>query len=273
MHRNEQNHVEFDRFLKTINLKNVKNEFYKEREKKFHQIVEYAKQVSALLKKMSKKRTLTFVDCGAGSCYLSFYLNYIFRDSKINFICIDYNHKVIQRAGETAISLGYTNMQFICADIVTYDIAVKPDLVYSLHACDTATDMSVYTGIKSRARHILSVSCCQRYTYGQMNGHPLTQVTKHKIYKERLTDMIGDTMRSLILEYCGFDTDIFEFSSSRHTDKNVMMRAVKIPASDKRKNAALGEYRRLKNLFNMEPKLIEFMSLDSESAELLLDVS
>ena len=268
-----QNLQDYDRFLIKIKLKNEKNEFYKEREKKHSQIKEFGKQVEALLKKMSKKRTLTFIDCGAGSCYLSFYLNYIFSDKKINFICIDYNRNVINRAEETAFSLGFSNMKFICADITTYTPQVTPDLVYSLHACDTATDMSVLTGIRNNARHILSVSCCQRHTYKQLAGHPLVQITKHKVYKERLTDMISDTMRSLLLEYCGFDTKIFEFSSSKYTDKNVMLRAVKIPASEIRKAEALKEYLKLKELFNLEPKLMEFLIQSGFSMEFLLDVS
>ena len=273
MDNNIQNTQDFDRFLISIKLKNKGNVFYKEREKKLKQIEEYGKQVGALLKKMSKKRALTFIDCGAGSCYLSFYLNYIYRECNINFICIDYNKSVIKRAEETAFSLGFSNMEFICADITTYTPSVKPDLVYSLHACDTATDMSVFTGIQSGARHILSVSCCQRFTYGQMSGHPLIQITKHKVYKERLADMISDTMRSLILEYCGFDTDIFEFSSSKHTDKNVMVRGVRIPVSESRKAAALREYNKLKEMFNLEPKLMEYLSQSDFFKETLLDVS
>jgi len=254
--------TEFDQFLISIKLKNQSLNFYREREKKYHQIHEYAKQVKALLKRMSRKRELTFIDCGAGSCYLSFYLNYIIDDWKIKFICIDYNQNVIRRAEETAFALGFSNMQFICADLTTYDPPEKPDLVYSLHACDTATDMTVFTGIRSNAANILTVSCCQRYTYRQMKGHPLGRITEHKVYKERITDMVSDTMRSLILESRGFDTDIFEFSSSKHTEKNVMLRAVRKPLTDKRKITAVDDYGKLKSLFNLEPKLMEFLEKD-----------
>ncbi len=259
MSKELNNNEELNQFLVKINLMNKDFTFYKEREKKYYQIKEYGKQVSALLKKMSTKRELTFIDCGSGSCFLSFYLNFILRDHKINYICIDYNNKVIKRAEETAFSLGFTNMSFICADLIEYEPQCKPDLVYSLHACDTATDMSIYAGIKSGARNILSVSCCQRYTYKQMKNHPLGQLTKNKVYKERLTDMISDTMRSLILEVNGYKTDIFEFSSPKHTGKNVMVRAIGNQVNQSKIFSAINEYNKLKNLFNMEPKLYEFL--------------
>jgi hypothetical protein len=71
--------------------------------------------------------------------------------------------------------------------------------------------------------------------------------------------MIGDSMRALLLESYGYDTDIFEFASSRHTDKNVMLRATRIPASDQRKEMAGREYDALWKLFRMEPKLMDFI--------------
>jgi len=250
---------ELDRFLITIKLKNPRKNFYAGRERKFFQIQEYAKQVKSLMKQMSKKRTLTFLDCGAGSCYLSFYLNFIFRDRDIRFICVDYNRAVMKRAEEAAFQLGYGNMEFICADLSEFQSPHRPDLVYSLHACDMATDFSLYTGIQNRAAHILSVSCCQRRVYNQMKKHPLVRATEHKVYKERLADMVSDTMRSLILESFGYDTDIFEFASSRHTDKNVMVRGVLTSLPDRRRESALEDYMTLRDTFHLEPFLMELL--------------
>lgn len=255
-------------FLKTINLMNGNHQFYKERERKFYQIQEYGKQVNSILKKLSKKRTLTFVDCGAGSCYLSFYLNFAFRNSKIQFICIDYNKKLMDRARDTARTLGYDNMQFVSSDINKYLPPRRPDLVYSLHACDTATDMTLSLGLRSRARNLLTVSCCQRYTYDQIRNHPLGRLTENKVYKTRITDMVGDTMRGLFLESCGYDTDIFEFSSSKHTDKNVMLRAVQIPLTEERKARARMDYNYLKNFFHIEPKLRDFQEQAEDGIDL-----
>jgi ubiquinone/menaquinone biosynthesis C-methylase UbiE len=111
---------ELNGFLRTINLMNDRYDFYKGRERKFIQIREYEKQIASLLKKMSKKRPLTFIDCGAGSCYLSFYLNHMNRNREIHFTCIDYNSKLMERAASTAKALGYTNMDFIYEDIMAY---------------------------------------------------------------------------------------------------------------------------------------------------------
>ncbi len=48
-------------------------------------------------------------------------------------------------------------------------------------------------------------------------------LVKHGIFLERQAEMVTDGLRSLILEYHGYATKVFEFISDAHTPKNVLI--------------------------------------------------
>lgn len=241
--------------------KNGKN--YKDRLKKHKQIYDYLVHLKKAVDKLSRKRELILVDCGCGKSYLSFIANYYLtniKERKVKFICVDYNKQVIESSKEAANELGLDNMEFICDDIFNIDFEVKPDIVYSLHACDTATDMTIAKGIMEDAKYIMTVSCCQHTVRKHFSKHPLKAITKHGVYKERFADMMADSMRTLILESKGYKVSLFEYVSSSETPKNIMVRAVKSGnLSDKTYETAVSNYIGLKNMFNIEPKLCQYI--------------
>jgi len=55
----------------------------------------------------------------------------------------------------------------------------------------------------------------------------LKTILQHGILKERMAEMVTDTIRALILEANGYQTKVFEFISTEHTGKNVMIVAQK----------------------------------------------
>ena len=57
----------------------------------------------------------------------------------------------------------------------------------------------------------------------------LLDITKHGILEERQAEIITDGIRALILEAFGYKTKVFEFISTDHTPKNVMIVGQKIP--------------------------------------------
>jgi len=193
---------------------------------------------------------------------LSFYLNYYLQTDGINniaFICIDFNDDLIQRCKETASKLNMTNMTFYHADIGKFDFPHQRDIIYSLHACDDATDQVIYKGIVANARFILSVSCCQHTMRKQMKGHPLSMVARHKPYKERLVDMIADSLRTLILEAYGYKVTVFEFAPTSCTPKNIMLKCEKVGQTDQKRKVAKTHYEALSELFNMNPMLENYL--------------
>jgi hypothetical protein len=60
-----------------------------------------------------------------------------------------------------------------------------------------------------------------------MRRHPYTGITRHHIFREKLAYMVGDSLRAMLLEMQGYQVYILEFASTRHTDKNIMLRAKK----------------------------------------------
>ncbi|KGY12060.1 hypothetical protein NM22_12310 [Vibrio tubiashii] len=201
----------------------------RDKQKKREQLLGYIEVIHSQLRKYSKKRPVKIVECGAGNCLLSFTIAYFYTEIEprpFRILCIDRNRALMGKNRQRATELGFSNMTFETCDIIDANIDFQPTLVCSLHACDTATDQTLAIGIESEAKHILSVSCCQhsiRKTMGSAKAN--SAITRHRVFKDRLVHMIGDSLRTLILEQRGFKVDIIEFASSRATEKNVMVRA------------------------------------------------
>ena len=56
---------------------------------------------------------------------------------------VDLKPDVIEYCSSVAGSLGFSGLEFICGNVLEYDSRERglPQLVVSLHACDTATDI------------------------------------------------------------------------------------------------------------------------------------
>ena len=102
------------------------------------------------------------------------------------------------------------------------------DLLIALHACDTATDDAIARGIKADAALIVVAPCCQKEVRAQLAAAPvLAPALRHGIFQERHAEFATDALRALLLEWAGYDTKVFEFISTEHTAKNIMIAATK----------------------------------------------
>ena len=255
--------VEYETLLKKTGINNLKGYAYKQKEGKKEQIEGFLKQLYSAAKRLSRKREIIMVDCACGKSYVSFAANHMFTEvygRKVKFICIDKNPELIENCKRKAEELGFDNMEFLDEDLLNAKLSCKPDIVYSLHACDMATDMTIALGMKSHAQNILTVSCCQHSVRASMRKHPLNQITRHNIYKERLADMVSDSMRALILESGGYKVNLFEFTPVTGTSKNIMLRAVRTGSINADTAASsLASYDSLKRMFNSQPNLINYL--------------
>ena len=98
-------------------------------------------------------------------------------------------------------------------------------MVITLHACDTATDYAIYHAIQMKSRYIFSVPCCQKEINQQLKINKFHIIAKHGILKERFSSILTDALRSSILQYCGYKTQVVEFVDFDATPKNVLIRA------------------------------------------------
>ncbi|MEM9243525.1 MAG: methyltransferase [Pseudomonadota bacterium] len=244
--------------FREIGLYNPKNKLYKTQVRKHQQILAYLPHIQSAINKLSRKRPIMLLDCGCGKSYLSFVL-YAYCTKvlgrTIKLFGVDRNLELINACKHSAKKLGFSNMYFYCSDAVDFKPSGSVDIVYSLHACDTATDYTIATGANLGAKYIFSVSCCQHSHREKMSGHPLTAASRFKPYKERLVDMLGDTMRALLLEDIGYGVNIFEFVDAKRTPKNIMLRAIKDCVKKQDKNSALSNYQKMVDMFHFSPEL------------------
>jgi hypothetical protein len=229
--------------------------------RKAEQILAYLEVIESCVRKLSAKRTLVLIDSAAGNCYLSFLVYHYFNilcKREIIIHCIDSNKRLMENCGEIAASLGFSNMIFHSGDILeTVDIK-NADISYSLHACDTATDKALYLGLKLQSKWILSVGCCQHSIRKKFKNSAVKGVTRYKSCKDQLVYLVADTMRAHLVGAHGYKADIFEFTSSRNTDKNKMIRARKTNQFNLSK-ALLSEYKHLQSSFGVQPYLAKLL--------------
>lgn len=256
-----QEQEKLNTLFQKIQLLNNLQQPTKDKAAKIHQILAYLEIIHSVLRKFSNKNEIVLIDCAAGNCYLSFLVNYYYKyinpPKKLTIHCIDNNAALMRNSREKSVALGFDNMHFHAMDLLDFTIQGKVDLMVSLHACDTATDKALLLGLKLRANSILSVSCCQHSLKKKVRNTSLRGITKNRIFKDRMTYMVGDSLRALLMGTEGYKADIFEFVSSRYTDKNIMLRARK--AGFNKTLEARQEYEFLSNQFNVEPPLKSYI--------------
>jgi hypothetical protein len=118
------------------------------------------------------------------------------------------------------------------------------DLLIALHACDTATDDALALGIRAGARLLVVSPCCQHELRPALEAPPgLAPVWRHGIFRERHAEFATDALRSLLLEWSGYATQVAEFTGAEHTARNLLLSGVRQrPPGDAAKAAAVREF-------------------------------
>ena len=227
--------------------------------RKYNQIDYFVELMSGVLKEIGERDEYIILDAACGKSYLSFVLNFYLREilkKKCRFIGVDYSKTVIDASKRMAKNLGYNNMEFIQADLTEWTPSARPDIVVSLHACDTATDMALGLGIRSRSRAIVSVPCCHKDILKQYSYEPFEPIMKYGILKARLADTLTDGIRAAYLESVGYKVSMIEYISPLETPKNIMIRAV---YTGKKSEKSRKDYENLKEMLHVEPAIERFL--------------
>ena len=207
---------------------------------KFKQINRFVECIDDALKNDSETETLEIVDFGCGKSYLTFVLYYYMTQIKkrnVHITGLDLKKDVIEKCTSIAKQYGYSDMTFLCGDIKDYNPKRPPDMVVTLHACDTATDFALFNAINWNSRYIFSVPCCQHELNTNIKQKAFGIMTDYGLIKERLCALATDAQRAKLLELCGYKTDILEFIDMDNSPKNLLIRAKKtrMPNEFKRK--------------------------------------
>jgi len=197
---------------------------------KYKQIDKYIEIVDSLLKDYQFGDEFSVVDMGCGKGYLTFALYDFLRKQhkiKAKITGVEQRPELITFCNDLATKVYFDNLHFAEGTISTFD-ATGINMLIALHACDTATDDALAAGIKANADIIIVAPCCHKQIRKQMDAsNSLQAILKYGILLERQAEIVTDGMRALILEAHGYKTKVFEFISSEHTAKNVMITAVK----------------------------------------------
>ena len=245
--------------LKAIGIMSKDGKILNDKIRKYNQIDHYVELIDKELDTLPKDEVITILDCGCGKSYLTFVLNYYLTEVKkikCQFIGLDISESVINSSRKIASELGYRNMEFIAIDIKNYKPDKKINMIMSLHACDTATDMALALGIKVKSDLIIAVPCCHRELLSQYSYDPFKSITKYGILKARMADALTDGLRGMMLEAKGYNVSIVEYISPLETPKNLMIRAQR---TGKEKVSALEEYKDLCASSNAKPALLRFL--------------
>jgi len=229
---------------------------------KYRQVNEFLRIVEATVADLAPTgdAPLHLVDVGCGKAYLSFaakaYLE-ASRGMQVRFTGVDIRESVIATCRRMAEALEWTeDVAFVAADIAGFKAAVQPDIVLSLHACDTATDEALAFGVESQARAILCAPCCQHELQGKLGmAGPHQAILRNGILKERLADILTDAFRAQILRVMGYKTQVVEFIDQQATARNILIRSVRSFRSGT--HNAIGEYQSLRDAWHCTPFLAE----------------
>lgn len=193
---------------------------------KFKQICKYVEIVDGVMRQTKFGDEIHIADMGAGKGYLTFALyEYLTRnyDKKIVMEGVEIRKDLVLKINDIIEKCQLNDFKFIENSIEDYKPS-KLDVLIALHACDTATDDAILKGIRNNAQLIICAPCCHKQIRREMEKSGKTDsITKYGIFLERQAVMITDAVRALVLEYCGYKTQVMEFIEIDNTPKNVLL--------------------------------------------------
>jgi len=247
-------------YLRELGILNASFDVRPDMTGKYLQINRYIELLEPFLKEMSLPDEFHIADMGSGKGYLTFAL-YDFLTGTLGkaplMTGVESRKELVNLSNNIAARAGFTRLNFICGNI-SETVLEKIDILIALHACDTATDDAIFRGITAGASLIVCAPCCHKQLRKEFNvSNALKSITKHGILEERQAEIITDGIRALILEAHGYKTKVFEFISTEHTPKNVMIVGRKIPGKPPSMEKSFENIQVIKDLFGIKKHYLE----------------
>ena len=269
-------------FLIELGLMSVEGKILKSSYNKFKQINKYLEFIDDVIEELKAKKLITnhinVLDFGCGKSYLTFALYYYLKnyrkDLTFSIVGLDLKKDVIEFCNKLAKKLNYENLEFLNGNIKDYDKSKEVDLVFSLHACNNATDYSLEKALSLDAKAILAVPCCHHEFFEKIQKNKNSEfyntlkiMADNGVVLDKFATLATDSFRSLSLELCGYKTKMIEFIDMEHTPKNILIKAIKSKSSNLKEK--LTEYNKLKEFLGIKPLLEDlikkYFSIDTNT--------
>jgi hypothetical protein len=241
-------HPDVRAFLVAVGVADVEGRIKPSRQDKYRQVEEFVRLLDAslddalaagALHEPSAQTPWRLVDLGCGHAYLTVGA-YVWlakvRGLAVRVHGVDVREESRERNVALAEGLGWGDeLTFEAATIAAAADEPRPHVVVALHACDTATDDALARAVHWDAPVVLAAPCCHHDLQAQVSHHrapaPYSLVTRHGLLRERFVDVLTDAIRASLLRIVGYRVDAVEFVSDEHTNRNLLLRAVRTGAA------------------------------------------
>jgi hypothetical protein len=258
-------------FLVELGVTTARHELVPAMARKWKQINKFVEVMAHALESagLDARAPLNVVDFGAGKGYLTFALHDFLRRQAqgapraLDVVGVELRPELVALCNEAAARCGLEGLRFEAGDVSSF-VPERLDVMIALHACDTATDHAIHTGIRAGAAIIMCSPCCHKQVRPQMQMPALLKpLLHHGIHLGQEAEMVTDGLRALLLEAHGYDAQVFEFVSLEHTSKNKMILAVRrrgradAPQAQRRRDEALAQVAEIKRFYGIREQCLE----------------
>ena len=259
--------AESNQVFKALDMSDLLGRIKPSKMDKYKQVDEFLRLISQTLDTQDLKQDeISVVDLGCGHAYLTFAVGEFLKDKykKVSILGVDERDESKEHNEKVALKLK-VEAQFIAAKISDTPNQVV-DIAIALHACDTATDDAIYWAVKNNAQVIMAAPCCMHELQTQIkeSPEPWALLTKNGLVKERLVDLITDSLRAQILKLLGYRVDIVEFIEGEHTARNILIRAVKTNQSSS--DIDKDRYQQLLSQWQIKPYLAKLLAAELKAS-------
>ena len=259
--------AESNQVFKALDMSDLLGRIKPSKMDKYKQVDEFLRLISQTLDaELLKQDEISVVDLGCGHAYLTFAVGEFLKDKykKVLILGVDERDESKEHNEKVALKLK-VEAKFIAAKISDTPNQVV-DIAIALHACDTATDDAIYWAVKNNAQIIMAAPCCMHELQTQIKEapEPWALLTKNGLVKERLVDLITDSLRAQILKLLGYRVDIVEFIGGEHTARNILIRAVKTNQGSS--NIDKDRYQQMLSQWQIKPYLAKLLASELKAS-------
>lgn len=248
-------------FLHELGVTDAQGQLVPAMSRKWKQINKFVEVFSHALaaSPLADAEQIKVVDFGSGKGYLTFAIHDWLRHGRgvqAQVTGVELREDLVKLCQGVIDRLGLQGMDYEQGDVRDY----QPEglnVMIALHACDVATDHAIHLGVRAGADIIMCSPCCHKQIRPQLlSPHPLRPILQHGIHLGQEAEMLTDGLRALLLEAAGYDTQVFEFISLEHTNKNKMILAVK-RAEAGNPDAVLAQISEIKAFYGIREHCLE----------------